>query len=154
MSCFQFDNLLQFCSNWDYKQVLTTFTSKLASKFISDSTFDKYVQILFKAKLHPADGFCLSGTKLSVQIWKHVWTWIWNWTWLILWVCVCDIIGISSLRQAPVIKRRPAISYQGEKPLSPPDGRKQKSNKYHKYSKGFPSQYQINTKSTNFRGLK
>ena len=51
--------------------------------------------------------------------------------------CDQELIGISSLRQAPVIKRTPTISYQGGKPLSSPDG---KSNKY------FANQKQISNK--------
>ena len=86
-------------------------------------------------------------------IWKQVlvWTWIWH-GWFCVCVCVCvcvrDIIGISSLRQAPVIKRRPAISYQGEKPFVPTRWTeaeiKQISRKYQINPKQIPNQQQIN----------
>ena len=63
-------------------------------------------------------------------------------------VCVRDIIGISSLRQAPVIKRRPAISYQGEKPFVPTRWTeaeiKQISRKYQMNPKQIPNRHQIN----------
>ena len=57
--------------------------------------------------------------------------------------CDQELIGISSLRQAPVIKRTPTISYQGGKPLSSPDG---KSNKYFANPKQISNKCQAKSK--------
>ena len=99
----------------------------------------------FRSKMDLETGF---GLDLDM-------TWLILCVYVCLCVCVCvrDIIGISSLRQAPVIKRRPAISYQGEKPFVPTRWTEAEIKQISRKYQMIPKQIKIDIKSTSFSGL-